>query len=96
MTLTYETDRDLDEDAMRYRRHGEPHRIGGPASMWFDGDIRYAQYGALHRIDGSVYSIYDKIYYIRGKRISKYDFYWRRITQHVAKIGSVIQRITRI
>ena len=73
MGLKYEVRYDTEECAMGYRRHEAYHRIGGPAIMWDDGDMRWCQYGQRHRDDGPVYSTY-QLYYFRGLEYTKLEF----------------------
>lgn len=76
MTLKYETILEWNTYAI-YHRHGERHRIGGPASMWTDGDRYYYQYGIPHRLDGParIYGVHRE-HYIHGVLYTKakYEF----------------------
>lgn len=47
MSLKYEVYRYQDRlySYIDHYRHGESHRIGGPAEVWTDGLIRFYRYG---------------------------------------------------
>jgi hypothetical protein len=36
----------------QYLRHGQAHRLDGPAELWRDGTFFWCQYNDLHRDDG--------------------------------------------
>jgi hypothetical protein len=66
----------LSDSCTRYFRHGQLHRIDGPAEVYDDSDFTWMQYNEYHRKDGlalkHLIGISWKIeeYYHRGK---KYD-----------------------
>jgi hypothetical protein len=53
-----------------YKRHGEFHRVDGPASLWEGGFLRWLQYDQQHRKDGPavIYSDGEEVFWIRGIR----------------------------
>ena len=71
MTLKYEIElRTSPLNAMRnivYYRHGEQHRIGGPAWFWVGAELSggWMQYGTYHRDNGP--AIGRVTYYCRGE-----------------------------
>jgi hypothetical protein len=65
MTLKFETQ--VSRSNVMHRRHGQPHRIDGPAWWWYDGDIRWLQYDKYHRVDNPAYCLGGTArYYHRG------------------------------
>ena len=66
MTLKYETTRRY--STIEHRRHDQHHRLDGPAMLWYNGAVKYAQYNLAHRRDfpAIINSLY-VVYYYRGK-----------------------------
>lgn len=68
MSLKYETVRMI--GLIDYRRHGEIHRVHGPAEIWENTSKFWMQHGMRHRLDGpsdlfcgiSSYNIHGKEY----------------------------------
>lgn len=64
-----------------YWNDGVRHRIGGPASVWSNGNEHWWEDGLRHRIDGPAVTYYNnrrkqwcKQYWVRGKRMTKEEF----------------------
>lgn len=75
MTLKFETYYDCTGNQyMRYHRHGRAHRIHGPAILWEDGDMVWAQYNQAHRTDGPA-SLPMRRYYIRDVYYTEEEYY---------------------
>lgn len=53
MSLKYEVFRI--NDNIRYYRHGEYHRMEGPAILWADGEMFWRQYSSLRRATEQIY-----------------------------------------
>jgi hypothetical protein len=68
MSLKYESVRT--KNMLLHLKHGQKHRINGPAVLWKDGTIRYRQYNQLHRMDGPavINSEDGNKWYCRGER----------------------------
>lgn len=77
MSLKYEVSI---TDRLSFNRHGNTHRVGGPASIWKDGDMFWYQYGRSHRDDGpaDVFNNGRRVYYFRGLRYTQ-DIYESKI-----------------
>lgn len=78
MTLKYEVLQHRVSHNIKYFRHGQPHRIGGPAKVWRCKDMFWYQYNKRHRSDGPavIWSPDNsKHYYIRGEEYTKEDYY---------------------
>lgn len=64
-------------NCIRYHRHGDTHRIYGPAEVWPDGDMFWTQYDIPHRLGGPAEYYGNAInYYLRGIKYSRdvYEF----------------------
>lgn len=56
-----------------YMSHGLPHRFGGPAMTYADGEMKWNWHGRLHREDGPAWIFPDgrESYYIDGFELTK-------------------------
>jgi hypothetical protein len=54
MSLKYEIriQQQIIRKYVQHRRHGQVHRINGPAELWDDGAFFWCQYDQQHRIGG--------------------------------------------
>lgn len=74
MTLKYEIyykNRDL-----KYSRHGEQHRIDGPARLFYHSSVYWFQYGIPHNFDGPAFK-FGRVrrYWIKGVEYSLLRFW---------------------
>lgn len=58
-----------------YYRHGEKHRIDGPAFGWMGSEYEWIQYNKHHRLDGPAkISKWYSTYFIRGQHYNEKDY----------------------
>lgn len=75
MSLKYEVCREYNIKWQLYRRHGEDHRVGGPASFCQNGNNWWIQYNKLHRLGGPAENCGKLLcYFIRGKFHTKEEY----------------------
>lgn len=77
MTLEYETT--IYVHSIKHQRHGECHRLDGPAKIWIGGDSHYYQYGKLHRDAGPArITLFNRnsieLYYINGVNYCRQEY----------------------
>ena len=64
----------------RHLRHGEPHRLDGPADLWRDGEMKWIEYGVYHRfgrpaiIDAGRTEAQAIEFYRRGYQVNSPEF----------------------
>ena len=98
MSLKYQVHYSESPCRLFHRRHGQFHRLDGPAILYKIGNIYYRQYDDYHRGDGP--AVYQHIgpketwpnlyqaYYIRGESVPFWYHYYLRIRRHVINIRS--------